>query len=88
MRRLIHKARMMFVPRATKHSHLDPADLLKVGTLKYTGFGLLTVFFRLLWGDFVFSLMETIGGTALFRRLFGNHGRTGCPFLPKRVTRF
>jgi MFS family permease len=35
-------------------------DRFRVGTLSYTKAGLITVFLYLLWGDFCFSLMETV----------------------------
>ncbi len=38
----------------------EPADRLSVGTLRYTTAGLVAVFFWLLWGDFVFTLMEAV----------------------------
>lgn len=37
----------------------DP-NRFKVGTLSYTKAGLITLFLYLLWGDFCFSLMETV----------------------------
>ena len=37
----------------------DP-DRFKVGTLSYTKSGLITLFLYLLWGDFCFTLMETV----------------------------
>ena len=39
---------------------VDPVDPLRVGTLRYTHAGLITLFCWLLWGDFVFILMETV----------------------------
>lgn len=43
-------------------SAADPKhpDRFKVGTLSYTKAGLITVFLYLLWGDFCFTLMETV----------------------------
>lgn len=48
------------LPAPGAHAPLNPADRFKVGTLQYTKIGLVMVFFWLLWGDFVFSLMETV----------------------------
>ena len=42
----------------TLDSAAVPDDRLSVGTLRYTGHSLATVFFWLLWGDFVLTLME------------------------------
>ena len=36
------------------------ADRFAVGTLRYTQFGIVTLFIWLLWGDFCFYLMETV----------------------------
>jgi Major Facilitator Superfamily. len=38
----------------------DSAERYRVGTLRYTRAGLVTVFLYLLWGDFCFTLMETV----------------------------
>ncbi len=45
-----------------KNDLADPHDpnRLQVGTLKYTKAGLITLFLYLLWGDFCFTLMETV----------------------------
>jgi len=39
---------------------VDPIDPFRVGTLRYTHAGLISLFFWLLWGDFVFILMESV----------------------------
>ena len=41
------------------------ADRFKVGTLAYTKAGLITAFLFLLWGDFCFTLMETVVPTLM-----------------------
>lgn len=51
-----HHHRIELDPKADRH---DP-EHLKVGTLSYTNAGLITLFLYLLWGDFCFSLMETV----------------------------
>ncbi len=38
---------------------LTARSLYKVGTLRYTAFGLLLVFFWVLWGDFIYMLLDT-----------------------------
>jgi Na+/melibiose symporter-like transporter len=38
---------------------LKPKTIQKVGTLRYTAFGLGMVFFWLLWGDFAYTLFDT-----------------------------
>ena len=43
-------------PAADKHN----PNHYKVGTLSYTKAGLITLFLYLLWGDFCFTLMETV----------------------------
>ncbi len=40
-------------------------DRFKVGTLAYTKAGMITVFLFLLWGDFCFTLMETVVPTLM-----------------------
>ena len=39
---------------------IDPIGLYRCGTLTYTKAGVLSLFLWLLWGDFVFTLMETV----------------------------
>ena len=51
------------------------ADRFKVGTLSYTKAGLVTVFLYLLWGDFCFTLMETVVPSILPVKL----GAIGAP---------
>lgn len=38
----------------------DPLDGFRCGTLEYTKRGLIVLFFWLLWGDFCFSIMESV----------------------------
>jgi maltose/moltooligosaccharide transporter len=38
----------------------DPRAKFQVGTLRYTGAGLATLFIWMLWGDFCYTLMETV----------------------------
>lgn len=50
------QAHIALDPEADKHN----PDRFKVGTLSYTKAGLITLFVFLLWGDFCFTLMETV----------------------------
>ena len=53
----------------------------RCGTLRYTAGGILTLFFWLLWGDFCFTLMETIAGSVMpwkFKALNASNTTT-CP---------
>ncbi|HSI07008.1 MAG TPA: MFS transporter [Rariglobus sp.] len=43
----------------------EQPDRFKVGTLSYTKAGMITVFLFLLWGDFCFTLMETVVPTLM-----------------------
>ncbi|MFA5863942.1 MAG: MFS transporter [Phycisphaerae bacterium] len=43
----------------------EDADRYRAGTLTYTRMGLITLFLWLLWGDFCFTLMETVIPTVL-----------------------
>lgn len=45
---------------STPPSAKDDPNRFKVGTLSYTKAGLITLFLFLLWGDFCFTLMETV----------------------------
>ena len=38
----------------------DPVERFRVGTLQYTRSSLAMLFVWLLWGDFCFTLMETV----------------------------
>ncbi len=38
----------------------DPVASYRIGTIQYTKMGLIALFFWLLWGDFCFTLMETV----------------------------
>lgn len=38
----------------------DPEAKHRVGTLAYTNLGLFTIFFWILWGDLIFTLMEAV----------------------------
>ncbi|MCC7517554.1 MAG: hypothetical protein IT578_00040 [Verrucomicrobiae bacterium] len=51
----------------------SPAEKRRVGTLSYTRAGLVTLFFWLLWGDFCFTLLETVG-PSLLPLLLREHG--------------
>jgi Na+/melibiose symporter-like transporter len=51
-------------PGTTVVSSEQP-DRFKVGTLAYTKAGMITVFLFLLWGDFCFTLMETVVPTLM-----------------------
>lgn len=42
-----------------------PNERYSVGTLRYTGFGLLTMFAWMLWGDVVFTLMQKVFPNAM-----------------------
>ncbi len=56
----------------------DAASRMRVGTLSYTGPGLITLFVYLLWGDFCFTLMETVV-PSIMRSSFTRSARpTGC----------
>jgi len=50
------------LPHIAQDPEVDPRNPhhMKVGTLSYTMAGLITLFLFLLWGDFSFSLMETV----------------------------
>jgi maltose/moltooligosaccharide transporter len=50
-----------------KHSgkEITGEDRFKIGTLKYTKFGLFTLFSWLLWGDFCYHIMEKVGHSIL-----------------------
>ena len=53
-------------PVASAPAPPEPAsDRFKVGTLSYTKAGMITVFLFLLWGDFCFTLMETVVPTLM-----------------------
>ena len=53
-------------PAAPVSTLTEPAaDRFKVGTLVYTKAGLITAFLFLLWGDFCFTLMETVVPTLM-----------------------
>lgn len=47
-------------PASSEQSAKADADRFKVGTLTYTKASLITLFLFLLWGDFCFTLMETV----------------------------
>jgi Na+/melibiose symporter-like transporter len=47
------------VEKETSPPHLS-SDRFRVGTLTYTKAGLVTLFIWLMWGDFCFTLMETV----------------------------
>jgi len=55
---------------ATANAAADPAPY-KVGTLSYTRSGLIAMFLWLLWGDFCFTIMETVVPTVLPVKLNG-----------------
>ncbi len=57
-------------PAASINPSAD-ADRFKVGTLSYTKAGLITLFLFLLWGDFCFTLMETVVPSILPIKLNG-----------------
>jgi maltose/moltooligosaccharide transporter len=50
----------MHAPAPGPEKAADQGEKFKVGTLSYTKAGLITVFLYLLWGDFCFTLMETV----------------------------
>jgi MFS family permease len=54
---------------ATNPEPAHASESNRVGTITYTKAGLLAVFFYLLWGDFCFSLMETVMPSLLPPRL-------------------
>ena len=47
-------------PEQDPHSDVHNPSRFKVGTLIYSKAGLITLFLFLLWGDFCFTLMETV----------------------------
>ena len=56
-------------PAAPSSPLADPGSRMRVGTLQYTKAGLATVFFWLLWGDFVFQMMEYVAPAIVPLRL-------------------